>query len=79
MPHLFSIKHIKSTLFSFSASQNTSLVTSEPPNTQDDLQEVLKKLEANLAKSMQLEKQAHDEEKRTALKWAQEQSEDCQL
>ncbi|PPQ95071.1 hypothetical protein CVT25_002464 [Psilocybe cyanescens] len=64
MPHLFSIKHIKSTFFLSPAPQNTSFVASEPPNTQDNLQEVLKKLEANLAKSIQLEKQAHDEGKR---------------
>ncbi|PPQ89031.1 hypothetical protein CVT25_003941 [Psilocybe cyanescens] len=75
MPYLFSIKCIKSTFFSFSAPQNTSLVAFEHPNTQDELQEVLKKIEADLTKSMQLEKQAHDEGKRTALKWAQEQSE----
>ncbi|PPQ93711.1 hypothetical protein CVT25_001799 [Psilocybe cyanescens] len=79
MPHLFSIKHIKSTFFSSPAPQNTSLIASEPPNTQDKLQDVLEKLEADLAKSMWLEKQAHDEGKRTALKWAQEQSENYQL
>ncbi|PPQ89426.1 hypothetical protein CVT25_002181 [Psilocybe cyanescens] len=79
MPHLFSIKHIKSTFFSSSAPQNTSFITSEPSNTQDNLQEVLEKLEADFVKSMQLEKQAHDEGKRKALQWAQKQSEGYQL
>ncbi|PPQ84445.1 hypothetical protein CVT25_012546 [Psilocybe cyanescens] len=75
MPHLFSIKGIKSTFFSSPASQNTSVVVSEPSNAQDNLQEVLKKLEADLAKSIWLEKQAHDKGKRKALQWAQKQSE----
>ncbi|PPQ93708.1 hypothetical protein CVT25_001802 [Psilocybe cyanescens] len=91
MPHLFSIKHIKSIFFLSTASENTPPVapklsiTPEPPVapkpsvSQDDLQRALKKLKNKLARSIELEDEAHREGRTVALRLARGQSEGYRL
>ncbi|PPQ93916.1 hypothetical protein CVT25_007996 [Psilocybe cyanescens] len=97
MPHLFSIKHIKSMFFSSTAPENTPFITPKPPATskpsitpepsvapeppvsQDDLQRALEKLKTKLARSIELEDEAHREGRTVALRLAQGQSEGYRL
>ncbi|PPQ89854.1 hypothetical protein CVT25_004740 [Psilocybe cyanescens] len=79
MPHLFSIKRIKSTFFSPTVSKNIPPVASEPPNPRDKLQKALEELKVELMHSLELEKEAHCEGRTVALQWAQRQSEGYRL